>query len=61
MGKKGKSAKKAARRADTPAEAVKLLMKAGKVKQKCCRSKPRCKKCPLVALKRAKSGFAKAA
>ncbi|WP_424184343.1 hypothetical protein ACOBQX_20825 [Actinokineospora sp. G85] len=61
MGKKGKSAKKAARRAETPADAVKLLMKAGKVKKKCCRSKPRCKRCPLVALKRAKTGFAEVA
>lgn len=29
-------------------------MKAGKVKKKCCRSKPRCKKCPVRALERAR-------
>ncbi|WNV82385.1 hypothetical protein [Umezawaea sp. Da 62-37] len=26
----------------------------GKVKKKCCRSKPRCKKCPVVALFKAR-------
>ncbi len=25
-----------------------------KVKKKCCRSTPRCKRCPVVAMKRAK-------
>jgi len=25
-----------------------------KVKKKCCRSKPRCKSCPVVAMRRAK-------
>jgi hypothetical protein len=31
-----------------------MLMKAGKVKKKCCKSKPRCKKCPVRALAVAK-------
>jgi hypothetical protein len=25
----------------------------GKVKKKCCRSKPRCKSCPVVAMRKA--------
>jgi hypothetical protein len=37
-----------------PRKVVRKLMKAGKVKKKCCRSKPRCKKCPVLALKKAK-------
>lgn len=45
----------------TPADVVRKLMKAGKVKKKCCKSVPRCKKCPVLALKRAKSDFKKAA
>jgi hypothetical protein len=28
----------------------------GKVKKKCCRSRPRCRKCPVVALRLAKAG-----
>jgi hypothetical protein len=28
----------------------------GKVKKKCCRSKPRCRRCPVVALRLAKAG-----
>lgn len=40
--------------AATPHETVRRLMKAGKVKKKCCRSKPRCKKCPVRALERAR-------
>ncbi|HZZ48370.1 MAG TPA: hypothetical protein VFE65_15930 [Pseudonocardia sp.] len=28
----------------------------GKVKRKCCRSRPRCKKCPVVARRLAKAG-----
>ncbi|WP_253831255.1 hypothetical protein [Actinokineospora globicatena] len=39
----------------TPAEAVRKLMKSGKVKKKCCQSKPRCGKCPVLALKRLKA------
>jgi hypothetical protein len=39
----------------TPAEIVKKLMKAGKVKKKCCRSSDRCKKCPVLALRKAKA------
>jgi hypothetical protein len=30
-----------------------------KVKKKCCRSKPRCKRCPVVALLKAKKKAAK--
>jgi hypothetical protein len=40
---------------ETPAAYVKRLMKAGKVKKKCCRSSSRCKKCPVLALKKAKA------
>ena len=39
---------------DDPRKVVRKLMKAGKVKKKCCRSRSRCKKCPVLALKRAK-------
>ncbi|WP_169735356.1 hypothetical protein [Actinokineospora inagensis] len=39
----------------TPAQAVKKLMKAGKVKSRCCQSRPRCGKCPVLALKRLKA------
>ena len=35
---------------ESPAEYVKRLMKAGKVKKKCCRSKPQCKRCPIPFL-----------
>ncbi|MCG3750840.1 hypothetical protein [Amycolatopsis sp. Poz14] len=52
VGKKG---------ADDPRAVVRKLMKAGKVKKKCCRSKDRCKKCPVLALKKAKKQVAKAA
>lgn len=44
-----------------PRKVVRKLMKAGKVKKKCCRSKPRCKKCPVLALQRAKADIKKAA
>jgi len=30
----------------------------GKLKKKCCRSKPRCKRCPVVALRLARAGAA---
>ncbi|MEV4145307.1 hypothetical protein AB0J40_16670 [Amycolatopsis sp. NPDC049691] len=43
-----------------PRKVVRKLMKAGKVKKKCCRSKPRCKKCPVLALKKAKEDLAAA-
>ena len=59
MGKKDKKAKKRPPR--SPADKVKKLMKAGKVKKKCCRSTSRCKKCPVLALRKAKAQFAKAA
>ncbi len=39
----------------TPAEQVKKLMKSGKVKKKCCRSKSMCGTCPVLALKRIKA------
>ncbi|WP_197022423.1 hypothetical protein [Saccharomonospora piscinae] len=38
---------------DDPKSVVRALVKAGKVKKKCCKSKPRCKKCPVRALKQA--------
>lgn len=48
MGKKQKAH-------DDPKAVVRKLIKAGKVKSKCCRSKSRCKKCPVRALKKAKA------
>lgn len=39
---------------ESPAAYVKRLMKAGKVKKKCCRSADRCGKCPVLALRKAK-------
>ncbi|WP_326838056.1 hypothetical protein VSH64_29510 [Amycolatopsis rhabdoformis] len=53
--------KKDKKQPDTPAGVVRKLMKAGKVKKKCCRSSSRCKKCPVLALKKAKTDLAKAA
>lgn len=38
-----------------PRAVVRKLIKAGKVKKKCCRSTSRCKKCPVLALKKAKA------
>ena len=46
---------------DDPHKVVRKLMKAGKVKKKCCRSKSRCSKCPVLALKKAKAKIAEAA
>ncbi|WP_165436271.1 hypothetical protein [Amycolatopsis suaedae] len=43
---------------EDPRAVVRRLMKAGKVKKKCCKSKPRCKKCPVLALKKAKKAAA---
>ncbi|GAA1027875.1 MULTISPECIES: hypothetical protein [Amycolatopsis] len=40
---------------DKPQAVVRKLMKAGKVKQKCCRSRGRCQRCPVLALRAAKS------
>ncbi len=48
MGKKSKG------EALSPQDQVRRLIKAGKVKKKCCKSKPRCKKCPVTALEKAK-------
>jgi hypothetical protein len=45
----------------SPADVVRKLMKAGKVKKKCCKSSDRCKRCPVLALKRAKATYRKAA
>ncbi|WP_170304531.1 hypothetical protein [Microlunatus speluncae] len=56
MGKKDKQ-----RAPRSPAATVKKLIKAGKVKGRCCRSSSRCKKCPVLALRKAKSKFAAAA
>ncbi|PRX49025.1 hypothetical protein B0I33_10358 [Prauserella shujinwangii] len=47
--------------AHDPKAIVRKRIKAGKVKKKCCQSKPRCKKCPVLALKKAKAELAKAA
>lgn len=47
--------------AGCPADVVKKLIKSGKLKKECCRSKPRCKRCPVRALKRAKLDLKKAA
>ncbi|MBC6451539.1 hypothetical protein SAMN05192558_10866 [Actinokineospora alba] len=57
MGRRDMGAGKGA----TPADRVKKLMKKGKVKKKCCRSKSACKKCPVLALKRVKAEMKKAA
>ncbi|MBB4688514.1 hypothetical protein [Amycolatopsis jiangsuensis] len=46
---------------DDPQAVVRELIKKGKVKKKCCRSKSRCGKCPVLALKKAKKQLAKAA
>ncbi|WP_410660808.1 hypothetical protein [Amycolatopsis sp. lyj-112] len=46
---------------DDPHKLVRKWMKSGKVKKKCCRSKSRCGKCPVLALKKAKAKVAKAA
>lgn len=40
---------------------VRSLIKQGKVKKKCCRSKSRCKRCPVLALRKARADVAKAA
>ena len=45
----------------SPADLVRKWTKAGKVKKKCCRSSSRCKRCPVLALKKAKVKLAKAA
>jgi hypothetical protein len=47
--------------ARSPADLVRKWTKAGKVKKKCCRSKSRCDRCPVLALKKAKVKLAKAA
>ncbi|NKQ58001.1 hypothetical protein HFP15_34585 [Amycolatopsis sp. K13G38] len=44
-----------------PKAVVRKLVKTGKVKKKCCRSKPRCKRCPVIALQKAKADIRKAA
>lgn len=48
-------------RQDGPQAQVRLLIKKGKLKGKCCRSKKPCKRCPVLALKRARVGEIKAA
>ncbi|MGQ0844608.1 MAG: hypothetical protein ACT4QF_10770 [Sporichthyaceae bacterium] len=39
----------------SPQERVRALLKAGKLKKKCCKSKKLCKKCPVRALKKFKA------
>ncbi|HWD01271.1 MAG TPA: hypothetical protein VG674_02240 [Amycolatopsis sp.] len=53
--------KKAKKQPDDPRAVVRKLMKSGKVKKRCCRSSSRCKKCPVMALKKAKTELTKAA
>jgi hypothetical protein len=38
-----------------PRAVVRKLIKAGKVKKKCCRANSRCNSCPVLALKKAKA------
>jgi hypothetical protein len=61
LGKKKKGKKVDLTGVTDPHARVRKLMKAGKVKKKCCRSRPRCKKCPVLALKKARSDLADAA
>ena len=44
------------KKAKEPQAVVRKLMKAGKVKKKCCKSRPRCRKCPVVVLRLTKAG-----
>ena len=37
---------------------VRKMIKSGKLKKKCCKSKPRCKRCPVLALKKIKHELA---
>lgn len=57
--------KKASKKDLTPTQAaqarVRKLIKKGKLKKKCCKSKPRCKRCPVLAMKKARDEFQKAA
>lgn len=46
-------------KAKSPADYVRKWTKAGKVKKKCCRSKSRCGRCPVLALKKARVKVAK--
>lgn len=64
MGKKHKSGKhiKASTRLavalaqeDDPKSAVRGMIKSGQLKKKCCKSTPRCAKCPVMALQTAKT------
>ncbi|WP_036877730.1 hypothetical protein [Prauserella rugosa] len=40
---------------DDPKAAVRGMIKAGQLKKKCCKSTPRCAKCPVMALQTAKT------
>lgn len=51
MGKAVDLGKKGAR--TDAQQRVRQLIKDGKLKKKCCQSKPRCKRCPVRALKKA--------
>ncbi|KID28401.1 hypothetical protein ACZ91_70145 [Streptomyces regensis] len=64
MGKKHKSGKRikastklavALAMEDDPKAAVRGMIKAGQLKKKCCKSTPRCAKCPVMALQTAKT------
>lgn len=57
--------KKAAKSARTPTQLaqarVRKLIKKGKLKKKCCKSKPRCKRCPVLAMQRTRDELRRAA
>ena len=57
----GKKAAKPEKPKEQAKANVRKLIKKGKVKSKCCQSKPRCKKCPIRALKKAQKDLARAA
>lgn len=38
----------------SPQEKVRAKIRAGKLKKTCCKSKPRCTRCPVRALKKAR-------
>lgn len=61
MGGKKKSKHGKAGSQDAAKAEVRRLIKAGEVKKKCCKSKPRCPRCPVRALQKAKAGTLDAA
>ncbi|MGH3433174.1 MAG: hypothetical protein ACRDQB_10090 [Thermocrispum sp.] len=57
----GKKASKAATPTQLAQARVRKLIKQGKLKKKCCKSKPRCKRCPVLALKKTREDLTRAA